>query len=353
LGGNISGIEIFIGFLLAVLLLLPLFIAIVQLIKKPFTNILEPKWIFIFLLIGNIVGIIIENKLFGINYPEDRTGLYFFPLLIGSFFFGIDSLQTSKKIILIAFTLPLFIFPIHFFASTNLSWSSLENEVIPQRFYQTITKFPTKDKYPPSVEGYQKRLMRWSYFNFSEKGEQFSLQQDGYPTYVADFQIASSVDSSLWKNYYDSIDGDPQSEIFLLQRKNMLWKKLLFSKAETPVHQQNDQYFELYRGSMDTLAGKNLYIGFTINISSKTKPFNGWIVTSVATWDKIYLRYEYTPLSWYRTDWLENGKDFTNGHFIADLPEGASRYVTYIWNIDKINFTVNSYELEVFELTGH
>ena len=352
----LSGSNAYLIYILAIILIaVTLVVYLIQwgqrLGKGQHLDLLNHKQLFILLFIGNIFAVLIEHLLFDTNYPEDRTGLYFFIIITGSLFYGLDQLKIKNQLLVLIPVLPLLFFPIHFITHMNLSWSSMENEAIPLRFYETIAASQKNDRYPPSVEAYQSRVMRWNYVNYQEKQEQQCIQFEGYPWYLGDFIIASKNDDLNWETRYDSIDGDRQTGLFLLQRKARLSKSLLKSISDRPHLEVSNTYTDLYRGKIDTLTGKSLGLGFTLNISSASKPLHAWLVTSVSNTERETLRYEFTPLDWYRNHWPENGKAFTNAQIITKLPEGASEYVSYIWNIDQVEYTLHNFSLEIFELS--
>ncbi len=345
---------IFPYFALVFFILLLLVYLYIALRKNESKNILsrftDPKWIFFFLLIGNILAYFLENKLFGIDYPEDRTGLFFYPFFIGTVFFGLDQIKFNKTWYAILPVLPFLFFPIHFVANANLSWSSLENHAIPERFFDKIAEDYKTGTYPPTLEGYHTRTMRWNYLNFRNKPELSIVSFESYPSLNADYQIVWPEENPEWLQFYDSIDTDSDSKLQLLKRKHKLIKKACFNKSNISSEKNiANEYFELYRGPVDSLIGSSLYVGFKLNLKTFESPFHGWVVTSISDRDNNTLRYEYLPLYWFRSEW-NNGNPFINGLLIDSLPDGASTIVTYIWNIGGKPFTVENSALEIFRL---
>lgn len=319
--------------------------------KNILTRIINPGWVFFLLLVGNIVAYFLEQKLFGIDYPEDRTGLFLYPFFIGTIFFGLDQIKFKKDWYSVLPVLPFIFFPIHFIASANLSWSSLENHAIPESFFEKVTEDYEKGNYPPTLEGYHTRTMRWNYMNFRNKPELSIVSFDSYPSTIADYQIVWPNENPKWLELYETIDKDSNSKLQLLKRKQKLSKQLCFKKSEINSEKNIlNEYFELYRGSVDSLAGNSLYVGFKLNLKTVESPFHAWFVTSIADKDGNNLRYEYIPLYWFRSEWRDNGNPFINGLLIQSLPEEATTMVTYIWNIGGKPFTVKNTELEIFKL---
>ena len=311
----------------------------------------DPQWIFFFLLIGNIVAYYLEQKLFGTDFPEDRTGLFLYPFFIGTVFFGLDQIRFKKTWYSIIPIIPFLFFPIHFIYNMNTSWSSLENHAIPETFYSKVMEGRNTDSYPPTIEGYHTRTMRWNYLNFRNNQELASISFDSYPSLDGDYQIVWPDENPRWLNYYDSIDSDPNSRLQLLKRKNPLKKELVLSVSSI-VSEANisNEYFELYRGSADSLRGNSVYVGFKLNLLANENPFHAWLVTSITDKNNNNLRYEYIPLYWYRDEWINTDKPFINGMLINSIPDEATSIVSYIWNIGGKPFTVKQSELEIFKL---
>jgi len=313
--------------------------------------IFQPEWLFFYLLTGNVIASILENRIFSVNYPEDRTGLHFYLFLIGSVFFLLDKLKVKLKLIIWLSFLPLIFIPVHFFIHLNLSYSSLENQNIPLRFYQKVKNDRIPGQPPPTIEGYQTRVMRWAYHNFREKGELSSIHYSNYPCLDADFQIVHINDFPEWQQYYDSIDYDPNSEFFLLKRKNKLSKSLIYKNENfTEVKTFDNEYFNIAKGMVDTLINSTLYLSYNLKLCTGKRPFHSWIVTTVYDKNHKTLRYEYIALDWFRTEWNCNDKPFINGMLIYNLPVDAYSYITYIWNIQKVPFQINKCEFSMFKL---
>lgn len=319
--------------------------------RRNFSVFLDARWLFFYLVTGNIIASILEHQLFGINYPEDRTGLYFYPWLTGAVFFALDQLKFKKQWVVIIPFLPFLFFPVHFFINMNLSWSSMENQAIPKRFLEVVQSDHQPANYPPTVQGYQGRVMRWAFLNFREGTELGRIHFEGYPATEGDYQIAEMTDYPEWLNLYDSLDTDRHSGLSLLKRKNKLNRHPVYqiNNIHTPGSIQ-DEYFELHRGTLDSLAGQILYIGYTMGLVSNDDPFHGWVVCTVYNKDHENVRYEFVPFDWYRTVWSRPGNPFTNGMLIHKLPKNAHSLVIYIWNIQQKSFRITDAQMDIFIL---
>ncbi|MCF8379543.1 MAG: hypothetical protein K9H49_08210 [Bacteroidales bacterium] len=314
--------------------------------------ILKPRWIFFYLLTGNIIGFVLENKLFGILYPEERTSIQFILFFLGALIFFLDEIPEQFKKYRYIPIIPFILLPVHFILSLNLSFSKVDthNFNIPDSFYETVKSYQKPGDFPPTVQAYQLRIMRWNYHNFTKKGEQSVIHFSGYPSLDGDFQIVQVDEFPAWTDYYEILDTEKLSGAVLMKRKHFL-KKIPLAKMDTistPV--VSDEFIGLGKGSVDTLGGTSLYFGFRMCIVSDARPFHAWIVVEVLDDQNNIVRYEYLPFDWYRTRWTQGDEPFVNGLLVQGIPQNSSIYRAYIWNIYNATFRINESNLEIFKL---
>jgi len=320
-------------------------------IKDLLTMFYDPKWIFFLLLSGNIICFNLEHIIFGTDFPEDRTGLFFYPMIIGTIFFGLDQFKYNKKWISLIPVLPLVFIPLHFAFNMNLSWSSHENHSIPERFFDKVAEQHQPGMYPPTISGYKSRIMRWNFLNFRNPPELSAISYPAYPSRVADFLIVNHEEAPDYLNIYDSVDSDPNSRIQLLRRKESPGKELLLNISETTRSNEiDDKYFALHIGAADTLKGSIVYIGFKIDFLSDESPFLGWIVTSISDSNNKDIFYDFIPLYWMRTKWDEAGNTLIGGFLTNKIPDDAIEIRTYIWNIGDSPYTIEDCKIEIFRI---
>lgn len=322
--------------------------------KDKLRSLLKPEFVFPFLLGGNICGAILLHKLFGVNYAEDRVGLYFLPLLIGSVCFVADGLvkQFHQKLLVLT-CFPLLFFPVHFITKVNFSCSSLWSyENIPHRFYDKIAMYMKSGAAPPSMAGYRMRELPWAYQNFRHGGKAGIICYTKFPEYVSDFQIVVASAMGNWKKYYERIDYDKHSDLSLLKRKTFLSKKIAFeNRGISTKHVTAREYFSLLENfKLDTLTRTNLYIESQFTFQSWQKPFAGWLVIVINDKNNNMLRYERIQFNWLKTNW--NGSDtcFIKGLQLPALPPEAHTLMCYVWNKDKAAFKLTNGSCKVYRL---
>ena len=309
--------------------------------------------IFFYLLTGNLLVIIFLGKIFKINYPEDRIGLYLFPMFIGCILFLLDPVKTGKKYpIHLLLVIPLFFLPVQFFMRLNLTYLSFyKSDNIPYRFYEKVYAGWIPGALPPTTGGYKDRQPCWSFQDFRKGGKLGDIYYSSYPGYEADFQLADLKDNPAWLKYYDSVDYDKVSGCHLLKRKFPL--KKVFTSGSGTIFSGGEivsQFFPLYETKVDSLTGKTLYLAYDMAIDCKVKPFAAWIVATINDSSGSILRYERIPLDWMRTEWKGPKNNFLNGLFLSDLPPGSDRLSTYIWNIEQVPFRINNGKCSVFSV---
>jgi hypothetical protein len=173
----------------------------------------------------------------------------------------------------------------------------------------------------------------------------------GYPSLAGDYQIVTGSDYSFWDKYYEMTDKDERSGLALLMRKTKLNRELIYQQNAIESHNTvTDEFLELSRGTIDSLAGYPLYFGFDLELTSPAKPLHAWIVATVYDNEGKTLRYEFFPVDWYRTDWSEPENPIRNGMLVQDLPENTSEYVIYIWNIRKDPYELRNGTFSLFKV---
>ena len=331
-------IEIFVGLYFVFILVFGIYF----ISKKISIDYLFSKNLLLFyFLLANIIAVVLLKICMGVNYPEDRTGLYFVIYFLGSIFFISDSIYERlhfKRAILIIF--PLFFIPLHFFYNMNLSYNSFENQKIPERFYEKIMEDYEPDKVPPTIGGYMGRALRFAFMNYSNGGRLGIVDGNHYPNAVEDYQLADSLYFPGWGEYYDTLDFYEASRFYLLKRKNPIPQKLVYEKSGISTQGEiNPEYFRFFIIDTDTLAGSFVQIIFDMHLNTKAKPFISWLVANSLDANNQQIAYEYYPLEWLDKKW-EGGDGHLINSLIVKIPEGIHQLNFYIWNKQKVPFSV-------------
>ena len=329
-----------------VLFLLVLVLMLSQIIKSNFrwNELFHTKYLFTILLLGNLIAVILSAKLFHANYPEDRTGLYFFPFLVGSVcFLASDYMIKARAQDALWVMTPLLLLPVHFVRNLNLDHSSYYHEdTIPARFFDKVHKDQHTGDYPPSIGGYRQRQLCWYYLNFRTGGTGSSIHFSNYPDTTDEYQITRGKFFPKWQRYYDSLDYEAASDFLLLKRKQAVQLTALDSLLDINTHgTKQDEYFTLMEGRLDSSFGKHMEWRFDLNLTSSTEPFEAWVVVSLFDKNGQDAGYEYLALDWLRTHWNKEQTRLLNSLRVSHIEPRAVRYVLYVWNQRKVPYNIS------------
>lgn len=349
----ISGTKSFIseGILMYVFILLVIF---------TFIFIFQTKWkewffsiplLASLLMLGNIIAIFSMHYLLGVNFPEDRTGMYLYFLLFIGFIFMVDELMgnTGRRIFLML-VLPFALTPIHFGFSMNLSYSALwKQEHYPYRFYETIKNENPGIIHEVGIGAYGIQRLVWAYYNYCDGGNLNLLQTADFPRYAYDYLIYSDDMVPASHRDYDVVDVDPFSGLHLLRKKIRPYRKLIYERSINYTGGINQEFYELYSGIPDSLKGKSIAVHIKLKLRSDQKPFNAHVISSILDKTSNTLYYESLQFDWLKDKWDENVL-FNHTMFIYEIPQEANNVVVYIWNLEKVLYTIYEGEVKVYEL---
>jgi len=316
-------------------------------------SIFRPGLVFPVFLCANIISYLFLNRFLHVNYPEDRTAVYLFPLFAGSLCFAAGDLafRTGRRWFLITLV-PLLFFPVHFAYSINLTHSEFYIEdPIPVSFYDAVKASHRPGDYPPTVGGHRLRHFCWSFNDFRYGGTESQIYWGDYPGNIEDFQIADSKELSKYIRNYSILVHYPANNKYLLKRNTFLNRQLLTSvKVPDTQKEATDEYYPLFSGSLDTLHGKSIYIGFEGRIESPAVPFEAWIVADAGDSSGTMVCYEKLSLSWLRPEWGKRSASLKNGILIANLPGTVRKLKVYLWNIKQQHFNIRDFKTELYIL---
>lgn len=333
-----------------IIVLLAIYIIYKQKSMKIFSNI---ALIFPVFLIGNIIAVLLLDYFFAVNFPEDRSGFYFYYFFIGSIFFLIDAVAENRNYKLLSWiVLPLILIPLHFTYASNLTHIAVYKEDrVPYRFYETIKHKSESMTEVATVGSYFGRTLVLGYQNYLYGGNVGKSHDTDYPSIIPDFLVVKRDQFEIWNLYYNAIDFDEISGYHLLERKNKLKRFPISEKKRISTNGIiSDEYFNLLEGNLDTLLQTNLFFEYDMDIESTTAPFETWLVLSVSDSAGNNTAYEYIPLNWIKNEWKGKSKHYHNGQLLTNLPLTSTKYITYLWNIYKQPFSVSNASVSIKQL---
>jgi hypothetical protein len=319
-----------------------LFITILSIIRN--RSLLSYRFIFLYLLAGNVGGIILIHFLVGVNYPENRAALYLLPFFNGALCFATeDACNLFRRKALILILIPLAVIPFHFLSRLNFSHSEFYREdPVPERFFSIVSSERRDDGFPATIGGERLRHFCWSFPVYLHGGRENPIFWLDFPGQLTDFQIADKKDLPAFAGNYHVIDSMPELNRFLLKRNKPVEKRLIVTKEKiTSNGFTNAGYFVFFKMPADSLIHHSLKVEVEAEIVSREEPLNIWMAAEVRDSLHRALRYDYMPLNWIRPAW--NGSDslFRKSFLFHDLPVETKSFRVYIWNSDSVLFRID------------
>jgi len=321
--------------------------------KKPFSvfSLYNKTIFFAVILVTLILAFYLQKKLLDVNFPEDRTGLFFYLFFVLSFAFVIDQAPKIPSTV-IASGLILASFG-YFVVSINFKdFSSLFYHTMPKALFDKLTDEYKKTNQIFTIGGHRVRELNYAFLNYRGGAVLNHMDESEQMAMNCDYYYAMTREKPYYEPFYEVIGEDKTWDRVLLKRKEKINKKELFSLQGTPKkYSGNIEYFEFLRfGDTLSSSGNCLEAEVAIDFKNVPKPFNAFLVFSVDNEKGEHVYFKRVPLNWLADNLNGETKYFklTTGV----IPKKGFSAVAFIWNIDKkeAEFTLNS--LKINELSG-
>lgn len=297
----------------------------------------------LFILI--IIGIFAQNIILKINFPEDRTGMYLFPLFMFALFFVLDNekFKFSKYL-----TSIVFIMPLHFVINLNLTHTLLwKQEHIPVRFYEKIAELKNENEI--FVGGSHKTHgFQWAFYDIQHNKHLGPLQHGKYYNSNFDYLILRKEETdSINSDEYKLILDDKASGNMLLTKKNQTQKRLIFdSIGLIDINNFNQEFIDLYRFKCADYKNKDLMISVEGDINFHTKDNRTVLVWAGSTLEVSNYYYELYFFDWYRNF---NNK-FQVAYYFINIPEDMEELLVYLYNPKLSTYDIRYLRIKIFEV---
>ncbi len=320
---------------------------------KPFEQFKKPSLSLLLLIIlcVLILGFYAMHKILGINYPEDRTGLFYyvFFVLFVAFTFNEISFSAAKYVLL---TICISIL-IHFAMNLNFRKHSLYvYETIPEHFYTTLLNEQKKADHRITIGGHRVRELFYGYWNYRYDGVLNPADPSNTMQMCFDYYISTIYEKQYWEKYYTVIDSEPDWGFVILKRKVPIIKKKFFELNNLIIDAKGKDFNDVYH-KPDSVFNetKPLLAEIDFDIIAIEKPTNTWLVFAIN--DSLgntfhFMRY---PLQWSGYD-LNHRNHLKYSIVMGNLPVKAKNIVVFFWNIKKQELELNVNSLRIYQLEG-
>lgn len=299
-----------------------------------------PSTLFPLLFVGATVAVLVLKQFMKVNYPEDRVGIYFLPLLVGSIAFLADGVaRLYNKKILIILALPLLALPLANANNLNTTHTAeWTDQHIAPAYLNYLAKLHQNPDSVPTVAMYSMQAMAYTisgkYYNSLFIPAEMVNRYSSF--IVSDYVLFDSVFDNNLRKTHQKILTDPTSSISLYKRiKPQNWQVI---NADTTIIRHNKPVAEEYiplitLQKADFTKGDNAY--YLLEVS-------GFMDFEEVPKD-VSLAMDFgVPNSYYRIFLTSLKADFYKGKkfkFNIILPsfrfDTIDKFIAYIWNSNK------------------
>ncbi len=312
----------------------------------------KPSKSLVFLIVLGILSLAfyVMHKVLGVNFPEDRTGLFFYVFFVLLVAFTFDEIPVKWNAVVLITTSLLFI--IHFLYYFNVRKHSLYTyETIPQYFYDRLVKEQKQSEERITIGGHRVRELFYGYQNYRNNGFLNPADPVELMQMNCDYYLGTKVEEKYYSKYYNEIETEPYWGFVLLKRKQPIIKKVFVEIKNVTISTEGNEYNDVYHKQDTTfIDSKPLQAQINFTIKSISVPNHTWIVFAIN--DSLNNGYYFKryPINWSGYDL--NSKTFDYILTMGNLPPKAKNVAFFFWNINKQPFTVQVNSFKIAQLEG-
>jgi hypothetical protein len=308
-----------------------------------------PGIVAFFIFVVLVSGFYLLKKIAGVNYPEDRTALFFYIFFLLALAWMADGPNKVQRVLL--WVVPIF-FAAHFAANANLRvhpWPIYET--IPVRFIDHLVEAQKKTDRKLTIAGHRVYEFFYGFLNYLEGGQLNHCTSPESLQMNCDYAIAPAADSVEYKKYYVEVERDDFWGFRLLRRRLPITRTTLFESRDSASFVGEGEYHNAFEILDTNLSFSGpLQASFEAGFKAVPVPFNGWLVLqadAVSPDSSMLVR---VPLNLVRHDW--NGMPCRLDIVTGNAPSRIKRLVAYLWNIDKKPVDLRFTSFRLYRLEG-
>lgn len=319
--------------------------------QKKWKSVFTPQTFFLVLFLGNVFASMVLNKFLGVHFGEDRTVMYYYPIITGFVFFGFSYFHQNKLKPAIYSIFMLLVIPIHFVFTMNISYSSLwKNENIKPEVFDKVWDDMKASNRIPTVTGEHIYKLIWLYYNIKHGEPLIQINHDSYPNTFDDFILSTKEDAPLFSSDYNLMDVNNDSGIHLFKRKLFCASKNVLTIAGNGSKEFTEN--ELFPIIQDTtILRSHPFLKIRAKFELKSKSPSPACLFGVKILDSASntLKYIYMDLGWLGRK--QQQKQLYDLRFTLMLNEPkAHRLKIYLWNTRKTPVQLSNYSIEIEEV---
>lgn len=325
-----------------------LFTAYSLLKQRTFNHIFSTGIYYSLVLIVVVLAFYLQKQILEVNFPEDRTGIFFFVFFVLSISFFVDHFKFLSKIFVPAIILALFIV---FIFSANLSdFTSPFYHTMPKKLYEQLKDEYSADRKLFTIGGHRVRELNYTFLNYRGESMLNSMDDAEEMQMNCDYYFAMNCEKPFYSPFYNEIGFDKKWDRVLLKRKEQIKRTDFYINKDLNFN-GTDEFYGIKQISDTTFKNINpLELTLEIEFINVPKPLNAFIVLEIRNEKGEKIHYKRVPLNWLSKDL--NGKKkymkLTSGNL-----EKKVTVVAYLWNIQKQNINISIKHISLSTLFGN
>ncbi len=320
-------------------------------LKTSFT----PLMVYAFTFFALVLGFWLLNKWGGVNFPEDRTALFFYLFFALAFSFACDVLTFKSGLILSSIiglsTITSFV------SSYNIRYfSSYFYYTMPTPLFDYLINEQANSSVPLTIGGSKARELNYAFLNFRKGGVLNPMNVDESIQLHHDYNFALAIEKPYYEPFYEEVMRDEKWNRVLLKRKVPLVRKPLLKIDTLTAIATSAEFKNLLQLRDSAIIRLNLTtnapleVEFELYFEKVPAPFNAFLVFSFNDDTNAQYDYRRIPLNWIGTNL--SGKTQTFKLTSTHLPKKISELVVYIWNIGQADYSITCKRLQLYQLNG-
>lgn len=302
------------------------------------------------LLLGNVAGAFALNAMFGVNFPEDRVGIYFIPLFILVVLYASEKLKAlSMSMAHVASALSLLAFPVctlanSSFSSTNL-WKSI---ALDRSLYEKIKAERYSFNRPIIISGYKLFPLSWAYENLKSEKPLPPMGDRENDELISDFHICYAKDCGQLLDFYEDAYPENEGDIRVFKRRELLMFGLV-KEYQTANLSSKREFYNLFDEFDQNFVQQSIAIEIGFDFKTEMNPALINLIISVQDNEGETSYYDSMPLHWIRHNWDGNRLELIRP---VKFSPNDTRLTCYLWNRKKQEYEVSNISTRLLKLAN-
>ena len=306
-------------------------------------NTLSKGTILALLFFGNICGTLALHHLLGVNFPEDRVGIYYIPLFLLCLIYSADEHQNITPFVSKLVGVLLIVIPISTISNAKFSQVNLWKDLpVDESLFEEVKTQSAEFDRSPIISGYRLHTLSWGYHNVRSDGQLPPLVSREYDRKTADFQICYKKNCQDFMPNYLDVTPNEFSDVRLLKRKEEIRFETLVAN-EIQEYSGDIEFLNLLVIKKEELIDTCDALQISFDLDATDSPCLIHLVVAARDSQEETVYYDFIPLHWIRNQW---GGDRLEMVRPVKFDRNASHVLCYLWNTEKRQFSLSNIDVQ-------